>query len=541
MKINRTMKSELDLDKRHGSPEGKDMVGLPVPLSAVKLDTPFVSGEKRNQSEEVVQNSPKVGKVVSTDQATAGLTLPLKLKLWLVFGGFVALFIVLALTVTWIFGRLASTNQATVDQQIRADRASQLQMAFLGEQGAVNRLLMQAQTTRTKPFNSFEFSYYNITFENNLFLIKQEPNFYPIHLIIKDLETRHFNLLNKFNLLIADLQANTFERATLRWNENEPYIEDLTARLIEFAQIQAQLAEQQNRTLSQVQTESLIWLISTASGGVILLGFLIWLANRSVIIPMGRLNVKLGQLLYSQTTRITDRLNLLEHEIDSEYQKVNAARHDLKLPLSNIHNSAELTLICEPNLSKDGRQNLKDIIDTSDKSANLINSLLARFDNRLQLQEVEINSLVYRVIELVDLRDYKVNVRIELAKAVFDEELIEHVLLNLLSNARKFSIGGIAIGVRRVPFQAGKDPLQNGGEDEVEIWVWNDGPIIPPHERNIIFRPGVQTEIGRRRGGNGLGLTIVKSIVERHAGRVAVESHEKVGTTFRIFLPYLPN
>jgi signal transduction histidine kinase len=536
------MRSIVETDEVLVSSATKGEPVLPVPLSAVKLDIPFNEAETLKQPEQsenkVVITPPKTGKVVSTDQATAGLTLPLKLKLWLVFGGFMALFVILALTVGWLFWRLSGVNQATVDQQIRAERTQQLHKAFAGEQSAIQRLLLQGQFDVNKPVSSFEFAYYSITFENNLFLIKQEPNQLPISLIIKDLEERHFNLLNKFSLLIADLQAKTLERALSRWAENEPFVEDLTARLISFSEDQNRLAEQQKRTLEQVQTESLIWLIILASIGGILLAVLIWLANRSVIIPMGRLNVKLGQLLYSQTTRLTDRLNLLEHENDSQLQKVSAARHDLKLPLSNIRNSAELTLICETDLSPDARQNLKDIIETSDTSANLINSLLARNDNRLYLQETDLANLVWRVIELVDLRDYKVNTRLELVKAVFDRELIEHVLLNLLSNARKFSEGGIAIGTRLVT--TGKDPLQKGGEEEVELWVWNDGPVIPPHERSIIFRAGVQTDIGRKSGGHGLGLAIVKSLIERHGGRVAVESHEKVGTTFRVFLPNLP-
>jgi signal transduction histidine kinase len=544
MKLNRTMRSIIETEQVLVSASGKDKPTLPVPLSAVRLDIPFDEAETVKQPELAenieVKSSPKAAKVVSTDQATAGLTLPLKLKLWLIFGGFMTLFGVVGVTVGLIFWRLATINQATVDQQVRADRTHQLHVAFVGQQGAVQRLLLQKQMNLDKPLNSFEFAYYSITFENNIFLIKQEPNLFPISLILKDIQERHFNLLNKFSLLLDDLEAKAVDRAMTRWAENEPYVEDLTARLISFAERETQLAEQQKRILEQGQTESLIWLVVTASAGVSLLGMLIWLANRSVIIPMGRLNVKLGQLLYSQTTRITDRLNLLEHEIDSQVQKLNAARHDLKLPLSNIRNSAELTLICEPDLTAEAGQNLKEIIETSDTSANLINSLLARSDNRLYLQETALPDLFWRVIELVDLRDYTVNTRIELAKAVFDQELIEHVLLNLLSNARKFSAGGIAIGARLVPFQAGKDPLQDRGEAEVELWVWNDGPVILPHERNIIFRAGVQTDIGRRSGGHGLGLAIVKSLVERHNGRVVVESHEKVGTTFRVFLPNLP-
>ncbi len=548
------------------TPETWDEV-LAVPLSAVKLDIPFdeadfdfdfneaeneattaaeQSSEMSSYSRSFKGNEPirvgranKAGRIESTDQVTARLTLPLRAKLLLVFGGFALLFLVTFGLAGWLFFGLITENQAAVNQHLRLDRTHQLQTAFASEQAAITRQILRAQDERSNNYlvSDFEFLYYHITFENNLFLLRHEPDNQNILFQLNDLEQRYDNVSSTYTQILEDLKAGALTQAARHWQEKARSIEDLTARLAIFGEQQTWIAVQSKEAMEQKHNASLIALGLIAGCGAVLLVLLIWLANRFVIAPMGKLNVKLGQLLYGQTTRITDHLNLLEHEINSQSQKVAAARHDLKIPLTNIRNMAEVSLICNPGLPEEIKESFDEIIETTDCSSKLINSLLARPDNRLELEVVELPGLIERVVELVDLREFKLHVQVELAEAVMDTQLIEHVLLNLLSNARKFSAGGIGIGTRLVPLQWGSIPPKLEGEGEVELWVWNDGPIIAAQEREVIFRPGGQTTIGQQAGGQGLGLSIVKSIVERHGGRVLVESHEKVGTTFRVFLP----
>ncbi len=526
-------------------------LSLVVPLSAARLDLPFdyddgeeVASVVASTEEISGAKNTRVGKsskLETTDQATAGLTLPLRAKLLLVFGGIAVLFVISFASAAFLLFGLVGQGKSSINQQLRSDRVHQMQMAFLGEQGAINRLILQSQSIESNrtDLSDFEYQLYNITFENNLFLLRQEPDIYPLIPILDDLEQRHFAVATKFQQTIRDLKSGAEDKAVKRWQETEVLYQDLIARLINFAEYQNKIADASRSSLERDQNQVLIGIGLIIGSTLLMLVFLIWLANRFVVGPMGRLNVKLGHLLYSQTARITDRLNMLEHEIESQFQKVAAARHDLKLPLSNIRNAAEIVLITEPDLPPYVRENLEEITEITDSSAALIGSLLGRNGSRLQLKQVDLSLLIRRVVELVDLREYNVNTRIELTEAVLDPELIEHVLLNLLSNARKFSSGGIGIGARLVPYQWGQEPFKKEGEDEIELWVWNDGPVIAAHERALIFRPGGQTAIGKQAGGHGIGLSIVKSIIERHGGRVVVESHEKVGTTFRVFLPYL--
>lgn len=490
----------------------------------------------------------KPRRIETTDQATAGLTLPLRTKLWLVFGGFAALFILAFGLAVWLLVLLISQSDLTLNRQVRLDRIHQIQLAFAGEQAAIGRLLVAnpAGERSESAVNDFEFTLYQITFDNNLVLLKRDPARAEIATVLLDLEQRHANLTANFLQMLEEMRSGDLSRATRQWADNSLLLQDLTARLTVFAEEQTQLSEAAQAELNRQQTASLIGLGLICGIGGLLLFTLIWLANRYVIGPMGRLNIKLGHLLYGQTARITDRLNLLEHGIDNQLEKVTAARHDLKIPLSNIRNAAEISLICQPQLPAPVQENLTDIIEIAETSASQISALLARQDQRLELARVNLSEMVERVVDLVDLREYKVHLKLELDEAVLDPHLIEHVLLNLLSNARKFSAGGIGAGTRLAPVQWSihdphdyLDDPKPGDRAEAEIWVWNDGPVIGGNEREIIFRPGGQTALGRQAGGHGLGLTIVKSIVERHGGRIVVESHEKVGTTFRVFIPYI--
>ncbi len=109
-----------------------------------------------------------------------------------------------------------------------------------------------------------------------------------------------------------------------------------------------------------------------------------------------------------------------------------------------------------------------------------------------------------------------------------DFRRISQVLLKLVENAEKFTPAGGQVGIRIGP----------SGE-EVRIDVWDTGPGIPESEFGRIWQAFTQLEIGdsQRKGGLGLGLSMVKKLTELHGGRVALVSHPGRGSTFTVFLP----
>ncbi len=109
-----------------------------------------------------------------------------------------------------------------------------------------------------------------------------------------------------------------------------------------------------------------------------------------------------------------------------------------------------------------------------------------------------------------------------------DRDRLSQIVGNLLSNALRYVHQGGKVVIR----------AEEAG-NEVRISVSDDGPGIPAKELPHLFERFWRGDKARRRatGGSGLGLTIAKSLVEAHGGRIWVESEEGKGTTFTFTLP----
>src|SRR5690606_23051365 len=128
------------------------------------------------------------------------------------------------------------------------------------------------------------------------------------------------------------------------------------------------------------------------------------------------------------------------------------------------------------------------------------------------------------------LVDKDVEIQIELDESLppisGDKQRITQVLLNLVSNACKFTeTGTITITTKKE-------------QDEIIVSVADTGAGIDSNDISSIFQAFMQTESGvRQGGGTGLGLPISKSLIEAHGGKVWVESTVGEGSTFYFSLP----
>lgn len=106
-----------------------------------------------------------------------------------------------------------------------------------------------------------------------------------------------------------------------------------------------------------------------------------------------------------------------------------------------------------------------------------------------------------------------------------DSDQITQALLNILLNAMEsMEKGGtLRVGIVKKP--------ERGG---VEIWISDSGPGITQGNLSKVFDPFFST----KKKGTGLGLAITTNIIEAHGGEILVESKERKGTTFKVFLPY---
>jgi two-component system phosphate regulon sensor histidine kinase PhoR len=113
-----------------------------------------------------------------------------------------------------------------------------------------------------------------------------------------------------------------------------------------------------------------------------------------------------------------------------------------------------------------------------------------------------------------------------------DPQAFRQVLVNLLDNAIKYGPPGQEILVGTSGSEV--------DEGHIQLWVDDEGPGVPHEERSSIFEPFIRLDRDRNVGiaGSGLGLAVVRHIVEQHGGRIWVErSNRGSGSRFTVELP----
>jgi two-component system OmpR family sensor kinase len=120
----------------------------------------------------------------------------------------------------------------------------------------------------------------------------------------------------------------------------------------------------------------------------------------------------------------------------------------------------------------------------------------------------------------------------ELIEVTVDRSEILQVFTNLIGNAVAYTPAQGVITIR-------SHPVKLGDRSGVAVQFHNTGPTIAPADVPHLFERFYRGQTGRDSGepGTGLGLAICKEIVERHQGRLEVESTEEKGTIFTVWLP----
>ena len=215
------------------------------------------------------------------------------------------------------------------------------------------------------------------------------------------------------------------------------------------------------------------------------------------------------------------------------------ASHDLKEPLRGIHNYSRFLIEdYADRFDEDGRAKLETLSRLSRRMETLIDSLLhysrlGRTD--LALDEVDVQEVVEDVVDRlgISLREQNIEVRIPRRLPVIQSDRVRlgEVFANLITNAIKYNDKPqrwIEIGVAR----SAPRPSAAIASGEHTFYVRDNGIGIPERHLDTVFRIFKRLH-GRDEfgGGTGAGLTIVRKIVERHHGRVWIESTPGEGTT----------
>ena len=284
-----------------------------------------------------------------------------------------------------------------------------------------------------------------------------------------------------------------------------------------------------------------------------------WLATRSALFPIRRLTLAVrriirtgrtdarvpldgaGDAIDELTTLFNAMLDKIEGLVTAMRGALDNVSHDLRTPLTRLRGAAEMALASPPTgdsaqQAEHYRDVLADCVEESDRVLVMLNTLMDISEAesgtmQLRREPVPLADIVARAIDLYrDVADAKgVTLSSTTPAGVVvtaDRTRLEQVAANLIDNAVKYTPSGGRVDV---------DVLQDA--DTAVLRVSDTGPGIPADELPRIFDRLFRGDTSRTERGLGLGLSLVKAVVEAHGGTVDVCSELGRGSTFTVSLP----
>ncbi len=250
------------------------------------------------------------------------------------------------------------------------------------------------------------------------------------------------------------------------------------------------------------------------------------------------------ELKRSQQT-LKEKNRLLDISNQYKINFLSSMSHELRTPLNAVMGYSEALIEgLMGDLEEKQKEYCKEIYDSGAYLLTIINDLLdlSKIEAgklELHIQPTDIDLLVDGLMGIIGERArrsgvrLKINIQEDLATAQLDPVRIKQILINLLTNAIKFTDAGREVAL---------DAYQNPPADVV-FRVRDQGCGIAPADLERIFVPFEQTDASRQKinlEGTGLGLALVKRLAELHGGNVAVESVVGRGSSFTVILPFEP-
>ncbi len=267
------------------------------------------------------------------------------------------------------------------------------------------------------------------------------------------------------------------------------------------------------------------------------------LENARLFEKTWRTQLDLEKKVEERTRDLTRVLNEVKNISNRKTDFVSSVSHELRTPLTSIKGYASILLTGKlGNLPPEIKDRLDKINRHSDELVHLVNDLLdiARIESGrvvMKREPLDLKSVVEKVVDLLSVQLKEKQVRLsssipEDANTIFaDRSQIERVFINLIGNAIKFTPqkGKITIHTHKA---------QNG----VQVDISDTGCGIPEEALEKIFEEFYRVDnlINQEAKGTGLGLTLVKHIVEAHNGKIWLKSKLNAGSTFSFTIPQPP-
>lgn len=291
--------------------------------------------------------------------------------------------------------------------------------------------------------------------------------------------------------------------------------------------------------ISGLITSTIIGTLLTFPVGNYLLKPLNELIKGTREVSKGNFSVKIGELKKNhEIGELIKSFNIMTRELSGieMFRKdfINNFSHEFKTPIVSIRGFARQ--LKNPDLDREKQEEYMDIIireaeRLSNMSSNIL--LLTKLENQEIVTDKKLFSLdeqIRNAILLVqgdwERKSINLNIDLEAIDYYNNEEMLSHIWLNLLSNAIKFSPQGGEIGIR----------AYNDGEN-IKVEIEDQGRGISQEAQAHLFEMFYQEDTAHSREGNGLGLSLVKRIVDLSQGKIQVESQLGKGSQIRIILP----
>ena len=326
--------------------------------------------------------------------------------------------------------------------------------------------------------------------------------------------------------------------------------------LAEIVDTEQEIADRRRDDADSKADQAIALGIGGLIGSALLIALLTTYLTRYIVMPIRRTAKAANQLsLGDMSARVPEEgdaepvalarafntmaINLQEGErLKDEFFAL--VSHELRTPLTSIIGYLELVLDDEETLSDDARRFLEVVERNAKRLLRLVGDMLfvAQVEaGRLSLEstQVDLGTIAAEAVEAARPAAERSGVTLTLTATPVrtmagDRDRFGQMLDNLISNALKFTPEGGSVHVH----------LDDDAGERAVLEVTDTGMGIPDEEQKWLFERffRASTATARAVPGAGLGLTIVKTIVEAHGGTVGLTSTEGEGTTVRIELPY---
>ncbi|SHI14144.1 sensor histidine kinase [Clostridium magnum] len=256
-------------------------------------------------------------------------------------------------------------------------------------------------------------------------------------------------------------------------------------------------------------------------------------------IASGDFNVLVKTNELDPFNEVADNVNRMAKELGSleklRQDFISDVSHEIQSPLTSISGFA--ALLRKGNLSESQISHYANIIETESKRLSKLSENLLRLsnleseDHNLNLKKYQIDKQIESILLMLEpqwsAKSITLDVSLQETIICGDEDLLSQVFINLLHNAIKFTPKNGSIAVSLL-----------GNENAIECKISDTGIGISPQDQQRIFERFYKADKSRDRslGGNGLGLSIVKKIIDLHGGKISLTSEIGKGTEFTVLL-----